>query len=127
MAFKFLGYCHIIALILHRSLGLKICVFYGYRKDTKERVLVHAGVVLGKRFIDELGVWDDELEDVLDYFKYQNQPYDSLRYYLVSEKDLKWRAILKRTGATRVSYFRFLEIKSWIRRDLIPHLKKQGV
>jgi hypothetical protein len=124
---KFLGYCHVVALIMHRLTGCPICVFYGFRKEKKEKVLVHAGVLWGRKFIDETGIWDGSLDEIETYLQEQNQPYDSIRVYILKESSLKWKAILKRTNAEKVGMSKYMQIFFFVSKVLIPHLKKGRV
>lgn len=126
--FKYLGHCHVVGLILHRLLGYRLCVFYGFRNEGKQRVLVHVGVVDENfHFIDEKGSWGKAPSEVRAYLRAHNPPYDSLRYFILTEKSPRWKVILKRTNAEKVSFFKFQEIKRWVRASLIPYLKDQGV
>lgn len=111
-----------VGLFLHRLLGYRLCVFYGYRKQEQERVLVHVGVVdENYDFIDENGVWGHP-DFVKEDLKEKNPPYDFFTYYVLTEKSIKWKVLLRRTNASKVNLLKAMEIKKWVKRVLIPHL-----
>ena len=105
---KYLGFCHLIALALHRLRGYPIVVFYG-KRDGK-RILVHAGV------LNERGNFEDETGDSLlspteykEYLRENNPKYEVLLTYIFHKESLKWKMVLKKTGAkvNISSYLRF--------------------
>lgn len=95
---KFLGKCHLVSLALHRVYGYPMVVYYGLRNG--QRVLIHAGVINNQgNFEDEEG---DSLEDVKTYGEnliLNNPPYDRFIVYTFSQESLKWKLLLKKTGA----------------------------
>lgn len=105
---RFLGQCHLVAIALHRLRGWPLVVFYGLRNN--KRILIHAGIEDPEGFFwDETGNTKKTSSEYADFLIDNNPPYERFFIYKMAGENLKWMAILKRTGA-RIKISDYLKV-----------------